>query len=204
MSTTVQETNQSKSGQDSIFCNGGCDTWLHRGCAGLSKAALKAASKSNDPFNCMKCKLFYQESEIASLKTTVNSLVTKLSSLEEKLTEVCDKQSQFQLSSYTLPSQSLCVSPSEFPPLPNPTNPIENLALPHNKSNLETPRNKSHVDSVDRKFNIVMFGIEECQVGTARYTRQSEDLEKVTAVISSVDASLSSTSVKDHFRLGKS
>lgn len=54
--------------------------------------------------------------------------------------------------------------------------------------------------SEDRKFNL---GLEECRVGISRSARQSEDLEKITGAISSIDESFSPSSVKDNFRLGK-
>lgn len=40
-------------------------------------------------------------------------------------------------------------------------------------------------------------------MGISRSARQSEDLEKITGAISSIDESFSPSSVKDNFRLGK-
>ena len=61
----------------------------------------------------------------------------------------------------------------------------------------------ARITSDDRKYNVVVFGVSECKSGTSRSVRQSDDLKKVCAVFSSLHDSLSSTSVKDHFRLGK-
>ena len=38
-----------KAGHDAIECNGICSAWPHRGCAGLSKVAFVAVSKSSNP-----------------------------------------------------------------------------------------------------------------------------------------------------------
>ena len=52
-----------KSGDDSIQCDGRCATWLHRRCAGLSKAAFNdlASCKVSEPFFCPMCRLNQQE-----------------------------------------------------------------------------------------------------------------------------------------------
>ena len=36
----ILDASSSLPGQDAIFCTGTCDSWLHRGCAGLSKPAF--------------------------------------------------------------------------------------------------------------------------------------------------------------------
>ena len=41
-------------GEESIFCEGNCQAWLHRKCAGLSSAAFAAISSSY-PFTCLVC-----------------------------------------------------------------------------------------------------------------------------------------------------
>ena len=58
-------------GQDSVFCDSVCNTWLHRGCAGLSKPAFKKIVASNDPFYCPHCSLAQHKNEIYALKAIV-------------------------------------------------------------------------------------------------------------------------------------
>ena len=69
-SSIVDSTSRRKS-QDSVFCDGECNTWLHRGCAGLSKSCFETVSSSKDPFYCQKCTIYFLVKEVASLKTTV-------------------------------------------------------------------------------------------------------------------------------------
>ena len=61
----------------SIQCEGPCDSWLHRRCAGLSKTAFAIASKSTEAFHCPLCRLSYQEKEIATLKEALLTLEKK-------------------------------------------------------------------------------------------------------------------------------
>ena len=39
-----------RKGHDAIFCDGTCQTWLHRGCAGLSRRAFEAQVGSRGEF----------------------------------------------------------------------------------------------------------------------------------------------------------
>ena len=55
----------------------------------------------------------------------------------------------------------------------------------------------------DRKYNMLVCGLEECKEGTPRLVRQCEDMYRVVGLLRDVNGSLSSTSTKDHFRLGK-
>ena len=52
-------TDQSKT-KDSIFCEGMCDGWIHRYCAGLSTTAFLHFQASSEPFICPHCKLLTQ------------------------------------------------------------------------------------------------------------------------------------------------
>ena len=56
----------------------------------------------------------------------------------------------------------------------------------------------------ERKLNIVVFGIPECQAGASKVLRLREDFNSVTKVIKECDDSLSLQKfVRDCFRLGK-
>ena len=54
---SIVDATSHTSGQAAIFCEGLCKEWLHRQCAGLSKAAFDLASQSQDPFFCPQCRL---------------------------------------------------------------------------------------------------------------------------------------------------
>ena len=55
----------------------------------------------------------------------------------------------------------------------------------------------------DRKYNVVLYGIEECPQGTSKHARLQSDLKHVVSVMSKVDNTISSESIKDCYCLGK-
>ena len=67
----IEESCGRKEGHDAIYCDGVCQAWLHRQCAGLSKPRFKLVSESKDLFHCPQCRLESQRDEIQQLKSTV-------------------------------------------------------------------------------------------------------------------------------------
>ena len=63
----IKDQDSSNSGQDAIFCEGDCQGWLHRTCAGISEKAFNVATTS-DHYHYCRCNL--QEVEISLLKST--------------------------------------------------------------------------------------------------------------------------------------
>ena len=59
---------------NSIHCDGHCSTWLHGGCAGLTREAVAMLSRSSDPFYCPQCRLDQHEKEIIALKDILSHL----------------------------------------------------------------------------------------------------------------------------------
>ena len=61
--------------------------------------------------------------------------------------------------------------------------------------------NVSH--NPESKFNVVLYGVEECRSGLPRSARFESDLTSVVSVFSALDSSIQSQSVRDCYRLGK-
>ena len=188
------------SGHDSIECKGLCKEWLHRGCAGLSKAAFLAATVSPNPFLCPRCRLVVaQSSELSALKSSVNALSLELSSLKVVVDDL--------KANITLVSPPVCVN------VPNPTEPPSRPAdvpvVPSTRlGNHETLHaSKSpvciHPTISDKKYNIVLFGVDECSFSMSRQDRFQSDLSSASEVLSEVDSTIQKQSIKDCFRLGK-
>ena len=55
----------------------------------------------------------------------------------------------------------------------------------------------------DRKFNVVIYRIKECNKGTPRHERLKHDVERVTQIVTEGENSISPLSIRDLFRLGK-
>ena len=84
-------------GQDVVFCDGHCNTWLHRGCAGLSKISFKKVTESNDPFYCTRCCLSQHKEELNTLRTSVDKMTSELVSLRSALNEIAGKVTPFSV-----------------------------------------------------------------------------------------------------------
>ena len=55
----------------------------------------------------------------------------------------------------------------------------------------------------ERKFNIIIYGVPECPKGSHWTNRASRDLNSVTSILSNIESSVTSHSVRDCHRLGK-
>jgi hypothetical protein len=190
-SEEVVDAHGRKKGHDSIFCDGDCQEWLHRQCAGLSKAAFTAVSSSKDSFSCPRCLIVRQSREIADLKLKVESLTSKVNQLQSKLDPLVSTLSGFT----TTPPYSL------LEPHVDPVDHTASERLP--SALLSNLQGASITNKSDKKFNIVIFGVRECPPGTYRSTRLSQDLNSVTSIFSKLSPDISGQSIRDHFRLGK-
>ena len=140
-------------GHDSIECEGACTAWLHRGYAGLSKAAFQTATASPDPFLCPHCRLVAQSSELLALKSAVNTLSIELSSLKVVVEDL-----MANINTAYVPNPTDFPSLAHTPVLP-PSSlgnhvPVDPLA---NKSHVHSTKHDQHHHSSDRKYNIVLF-----------------------------------------------
>ena len=78
----IIDATEDSEGQGAVFCEGKCDAWLHRQCAGLSQRLFKLYHKGDDPFHCPNCRLNMQELQIQQLKSTIESLHKEVSELK--------------------------------------------------------------------------------------------------------------------------
>ena len=81
----INDASGKKPGHESIFCDGYCQEWLHRQCAGLSKAVFMTVSSSNEPFFCTRCLIQQQLREIADLKASVVALSEEVSCIKNDI-----------------------------------------------------------------------------------------------------------------------
>ena len=195
-------------GQDSIHCDAACKTWLHRGCAGLSKSAFEVARKSDDPFSCTHCRLLFHESEIYTLKSSIKAISAEFSSLKTLVLSMKSAPNQHSAPPLgQLPPPSSRGSPSpghgdgDFVPLgwPGAGDSNHHVVPP----TVQTALKQDLQSRSDRRYNVVVFGVEECAGGTSRSDRSQSDLDSAVTVISKIVPNIQSHSVKDSFRLGK-
>ena len=75
--------------QDAVFCEGDCQCWLHRWCAGVTRKRYLTLSSTEDPFLCPSCTvagqqaaITAQQGDIAQLRECVNALTGELRALK--------------------------------------------------------------------------------------------------------------------------
>lgn len=170
-------------GEESIFCEGDCQVWIHKRCSGLTTAAFNVASSSSDPFLCLMCRNSRLMAEISSLQATVFSLVSEVSTLKSSVTKEVASVKEAINSSPTFPSGD-----SLPPPLPNP------------------PRSQSPPKSIsysERKYNVIVFGVVEQHSGTPWPARSNHDHSEVCRLFSHLDEGTEDYLIRDCCRIGR-
>jgi hypothetical protein len=169
-----------RKGHDSVFCDGVCQEWIHRQCAGLSTTAFLAVSQSANPFHCPRCLLFQQSKEIESLKASVEKLTSEICSLKSQFSQLSSEVVASGLISDNLPICDLnpeSVSPqaSNHAPHPQPRRSSSVSAAAHSQV------------SQDRKYNVIMFGVPEQPQGTPRMERCRSEFKEVSSILLNVE-----------------
>ena len=177
---SILNSSNSREGQDSVHCDGHCKIWIHRKCAGLSTKMFLSLRETSNPFLCLQCQLLDYKSEIDNLKNDIASLkesavmTSSTQSVESHLPTVNYSNTTSQTPSYaTVTSKNLAPQPA-------------------------TPTNR-----YDKKFNIVVYGLEEPAKCTPRFSRIKQDFESVTTTLKAVHDSLSALVIRDCIRLGQ-
>ena len=184
-------------GEDSIFCEGACQRWLHRSCAGLPDPAFDLIHDSDEPFYCFPCSMASHAAEIKELRALVASLSNELADLKSIISpsNLAPANSRPMYSEVTQSRVSTgegTTSPHSIPSVPMVDNPA-----------LIPPRHPPRVTASERKFNIIVFGVPECPKGTSRLERVSQDEAAITQSIQLQVPSFRSLSIRDCLRIGK-
>ena len=82
---TIREAKGRGKGLDAVFCDGSCHAWLHRHCAGLSRARFEALANSEEAFLCPTCQREGQQETITLLKDEVAVLHAELLQLKDSV-----------------------------------------------------------------------------------------------------------------------
>ena len=179
----IVESTKSKAGHDAIYCEGYCNSWLHRRCAGLSKPLFASMEKSKDPFHCPHCQLKNHSDEITKLKTTIASLTETVNLLQSSLKPTPEQPVASKQADVLSKVPIVETNQSHFIPVKSPT--------------ITSP------NSTDRKFNIIMYGIKESPPKTSKAVRLDHDLQCIVNAFAEVEHTVNISSIKDCFRLGK-
>ena len=178
-----------KGGQNSVFCEGHCQAWVHKNSASLSNVAFQAVSQSKAPFYCPHCHLDHQGKESATLKATASSLVSEL----ENISKMLGKTSIRKVLKWKWSNVEM------LPYLPKRRTQWFSQEMTKGLLHVGASSSSSVVSLNERKFNVVVHGVPECPKGTHQSARASHDLSTVSSFLSKVESSIYS----DIYCLGK-
>jgi len=190
----IIDATEDNEGQEAIFCESRCDAWLHRQCAGLSQSLYKVYQDGDDPFHCPHCRLSIQEHLLQDMKSTIESLSKQVSELKAEIP---------QLRNTVDSPSSVNESHGEISQPSNGGSSESNTTRSMPRSKTNTSKETVIKGDDDRKYNVVIYGIRECDKGTNRSERLNHDLHNVKSIISEGDNSISPLSIWDLLRLGK-
>ena len=72
-------------GEEALFCDGSCQCWFHRCCAGVSQARYKLISESPEPYLCPTCTFDRQQAVIQDLQSNVQALTEEILQVKASL-----------------------------------------------------------------------------------------------------------------------
>ena len=167
-----------------LFCSGNCQKYLHRYCASVSESSYKSlTSEGAPPFLCFCCYRAQKDDQLIGLLSEIKKLKAEINILKT----------------------GAAVSPSSVPSYAKAAKTQRSPAT----SAATTASGESYTEPVSRqyhqdsKFNAVLYGVQECPSGMSKSARFESDLSATVNVLSPLDSSIQSQSIKDCFRLGK-
>ena len=165
-------------GQDAVYSEGVCNSWLNNYIElRLTRSIFDIVCESEDPYLCPYCIIAKQSKEILVLKQHVEILMNKLN---------------IQLSKSVSPADQVAPMESEPQSLL-----VQNITASNIPAN-EKP-NTSSISLSDRKFNILLYGIQECPSTQTRPQRMKSDLQNALQELSSLNDYINANSIKDIF-----
>ena len=72
---------------EALFCEGNCQQWVHRYCAGISEKHYKSLDASSPPFLCYACYVEAQRKLVANFESTVATLTAEIAELRKVVSE---------------------------------------------------------------------------------------------------------------------
>ena len=209
--------------EEAVQCEGVCSLRFHRYCAGISATHFQRLSTTNALFVCFTCYQHDQHVLTAQLQSEVVSLKAEIIKLNELISSVpvsnvCVSTDNQSYSGTETRSHVRNKKPVRSPVTREQVSKHQTTAYKSDssvKNKRETQSHKFTQPSVlssiplhpkpspEKKFNIVLYVVDECAPGMSRSARQESDLSTVAAVLSSLDSSISSQSIRDCLRLRK-
>ena len=184
-----------------------CLKWEHRACADISEEEYEVISgdlSTNIMFFCSVCrpKVRLALKFFNDIEEKQKLISESVKQLEEELKALNTKISQLSNQSDTLDTSSIVAVEAESRlSAPKPSSSINML---HSNQAQPTTKKKPPVlssISVDKKFNIVMFGIKESPLKTPKTERLEHELQCITNAFANVDLPIQANCIRLSLRL---
>ena len=78
----IEDATDESEGHDALFCEGECQCWLHRWCAGVSRKKFQQLTGSAEPFLCPACVSQKQQAVIEGLQGNIQALTAEVLELK--------------------------------------------------------------------------------------------------------------------------
>ena len=182
-----------------LFCAGRSQKFLHRYCASVSEQAYKELSAEDaQPFLCYCCFRSKKEEQIESLQTLKGPSREALKAEIQSLKAVSNSNAASSSTNYSdaVRGDRLITTSSSM----NSTDPRQAAGNTSQRSKHGEIPLSGALSSPDKKYNVVVYGVEECSPGMSKTARFKSDLSNVVKVLSSINSSIEPTSVKDWIR----
>uniref|UniRef100_A0A1X7TUC5 PHD-type domain-containing protein n=1 Tax=Amphimedon queenslandica TaxID=400682 RepID=A0A1X7TUC5_AMPQE len=189
-------------GEESIFCEGSCQVWVHRRCIGLSFTSFEAAPSSPDPFLCPTCHNHKLSNVITALESTISSLQDNVLLLESTVSSLQEEVLSLR-STLSSVNQS-----SSTPTSPSDTSASSQISTPGGSNSPPfSSVQRTHVSrsvTIPRKYNVLFFGIAEQATGLSRSVRIQSDYRHVNDLLCGMQEDSGHVcQVRDNVRVGK-
>ena len=185
---------------ETLFCSGRCQKFVHRHCACVSQQAFKElCAEDAEQFLCYCCFKAQKDEQVKSLMSTVEILKAEIDALKACFRPPAESDagrvhsgppSVLDGGRNVRSSYSFVVKSGVSPTVPSVPKISANI-IPSTSSNYE------------RKYNVVLYGLDECPSGLTRSGRLESDLTNISNIFSELDSSIQPQSISDCYRLGK-
>ena len=190
--------------EEALHCEGGCGLWFHRYCAGVSSSLFKELAGSPEPFLCYICYQRSQHTLTKELKNEVAHLKSEITKLSKQLAKLSTAGSAKDSTTVSQPannnSQSTLSTSSNDPSYAATLEVVNQSATTSTRIN-RVPQ-ASNKGSLDKKFNVVMYGLGESPKGSPRHERISYDVNLACKIIKSICPNISDYAICDCSRIG--
>ena len=196
--------------EKALNCEGGCGLWFHRYCVGVSVSHFKELSSSPDQFVCYICYQRSQlvltkqlQSEVAHLKGEINKLSEQITKLSTASSERPTAASQPSTNNTSADNNVPTYAAASLKQINNSVNPTTITCMHAQLSNKAPGASTKHSNTVNKKFNVVMYCLNECPKGSPIYEHISKDTNLVCKAVKSICPNMSDYDISDCSRIGK-